>query len=142
MEHRWPHPPSPRGSDDPVCAVCGRTIPPGTGRYRYGTDSVHADCDKLETKRSPALARTRAAAHELAARLRLRVPTRLREGALFPVGDMVGAGHGSGEACTVCAQLIGSGEVEYRVGPARAHRSCFNLWYEMSVASRQAAPDP
>jgi hypothetical protein len=138
MEHRWPHLPPP-ASDDPVCAVCGKTIPPGTGRYRYGTDSVHAECDKLEASRSPALARTRAAAHQLAARLRLRVPTRLKEGVLFPVGDVVGAGHGSGEACTVCDQPIGSGDVEYRVGLARAHRSCFNLWYEMSVAHRQAA---
>jgi hypothetical protein len=38
---------------NPICAVCGKPIPPGAPRYRRGLASVHEECEEGEKRSQP-----------------------------------------------------------------------------------------
>lgn len=55
--------------------------------------------------------------------------------------DGLWAGHGVGERCAVCQQLIPLTTVEYEVNVGgrvlRLHRECYELWHQECEAVRQ-----
>ena len=67
---------------------------------------------------------------------RAQVRLWLAKGLLPTPGD-TWAGPGTGQACAVCAVVIGAADIEYEIacdtGRLYAHQSCFALWSEEAV---------
>ena len=77
--------------------------------------------------------------------LRREVRARLSSGALFPTGERVFAGRGTGKPCIVCAKPISASEIEHEIaGPTTvwAHWDCYSIWRQESDAVAPPEPAP
>lgn len=77
--------------------------------------------------------------------LRGAVRARLSSGALFPRGERVSAGRGTGKPCIVCANPISASEIEHEIaGPTTvwAHWDCYSIWRQESDAVAPPEPAP